>query len=524
MNQTLKNSFDLKNTYMVNSILYSLKQVPLLKRILPDTLYQVRELKVFANVIFVFLELIKIFLGKFLYIFIMVAGASGLLYDDMPSGQVFLHILLCLTVIGAFVNTFMFNPTKDKYYAMILLGMDAKGYTLWNYGYAILGVIIGFLPFVIVTGLSQGIPLWICILIPFFVAGLKITASALTLLKYERTGKATSENVLGKFLWGLIFVLLAAAYGLPAIGIAIPQGVFVVCMAVGIIGGIFSVIKILHFQYYRPMYKEILNQSMNQMNEIKENTARYSQKVICADTDIISKRKGFEFLNELFIKRHKKVLWRSSLRTAAVCLCLFGGALLLFYVKPGSKVRANELLMTFLPYFVFIMYCINRGSGFTNVLFMNCDHSFLTYSFYKQPKFVLRLFQIRLREIIKVNLLPAAVIGGGLAALLYLSGGTDNPANYAVLFVSVICMSIFFSVHYLTIYYLLQPYNAGTEIKSATYRVVHIATYLICFFFMELKMPTLIFGLMTIVFCILYSLVACILIYLYAPKTFRLRN
>ena len=33
-------------------------------------------------------------------------------------------------------------------------------------------------------------------------------------------------------------------------------------------------------------------------------------------------------------------------------------------------------------------------------------------------------------------------------------------------------MSMFFSVHYLTIYYLLQPYNAGTEMKSGTYRIV----------------------------------------------------
>lgn len=83
--------------------------------------------------------------------------------------------------------------------------------------------------------------------------------------------------------------------------------------------------------------------------------------------------------------------------------------------------------MVYLPYFVFIMYAINRGTGFTQALFMNCDHSLLTYSFYKQPKFVLKLFQIRLREIVKVNLLPAAVIGGGLAGLLYASRRDGKP-------------------------------------------------------------------------------------------------
>ena len=115
------------------------------------------------------------------------------------------------------------------------------------------------------------------------------------------------------------------------------------------------------------------------------------------------------------------------------------------------------------------------------------------------------------------------MIGGGLAGLLYASGGTENPVNYAVLFVSVICLSIFFSVHYLTIYYLLQPYNAGTEIKSATYRIVTIVTYFICFFMMQIRMSTMIFGGMTILFCVLYCIAASVLVYKFAPKTFKLR-
>ena len=61
------------------------------------------------------------------------------------------------------------------------------------------------------------------------------------------------------------------------------------------------------------------------------------------------------------------------------------------------------------------------------------------------------------------------------------------------------------------------------EIKSGTYRLVMSATYFVCFFLMQVRMPTMLFGIMCIVFCILYSIVACILIYRFAPKTFRLR-
>ncbi len=85
-------------------------------------------------------------------------------------------------------------------------------------------------------------------------------------------------------------------------------------------------------------------------------------------------------------------------------------------------------------------------------------------------------------------------------------------------------MSMFFSVHYLTIYYLLQPYNAGTEIKSGTYRIVMTATYIVCFFLMQQRMPILIFGILTMVFFVLYGIVASILVFRFAPKTFKIRN
>ena len=148
MNKTLRISFSLRNTYRVNSILYSLKQLPLIKRQLPQALYSVRGLKIFANILSGIWEVISVFLGKFLYLIIMVVGI-GSLYQGVPAGQVYLHILPLLTVIGSFMNTHMFNPTRDKYYAMILMRMNAREYTLVNYFYAILKVIAGFLPFTI---------------------------------------------------------------------------------------------------------------------------------------------------------------------------------------------------------------------------------------------------------------------------------------------------------------------------------------------------------------------------------------
>lgn len=523
MNKTLRISFSLKNTYRVNGILFSLKQIPLLKKLLPASLYKVRGLKVFANVLSALWEFVSVFLGKLVYLFTMVCGV-GILYRDLPENQVFLHILLFLTVIGGFMNTGLFNPTKDKYYAMMLMRMDPRKYTLVNYTYSIVKVIVGFLPFTVLFGMDRSVPLWLCLLLPFSIAGMKLFIAAVTLWDYEKRGFGYNENKLSKYVWGGIALLLGAAYGLPALGLAVPAvvstGIFLACIPLGAVG----IWKVAAFRDYRSVNQELLSGLTNQMDSATQAVKKASEKKISTDTSITSKRKGFEYLNELFIKRHKKILWNATKKISYVCIFLIAGIVLLTFLVPEVKEPANRMVLNYLPYFAFIMYAINRGTGFTQALFLNCDHSLLTYSFYKKPGSVLRLFQIRLREIMKINAVPALIIGGGLALILYLTGGTDNPLNYAVLIVSILCMSLFFSVHYLTLYYLLQPYNAGTELKSGTYRIVMMVTYLICFYLMQLRMPTLVFGIMTIVFCLLYSLVASVLVYRLAPKTFKLRQ
>lgn len=525
MNKALRISFSLKNTYRVNGILFSLKQIPLLKRLLPATLYKVKGLKIFANILSVLWEIVSAFLGKLLYFVTMVCGV-GILYKELPENEVFLHILLILTVIGSFMNTHLFNPTKDKYYAMILMKMDAREYTLVNYIYSILKIVIGFLPFTILFGMDKGVPLWFCLLLPLCIAGMKLIYAAITLWDYEKRGFGYNENKLSKYVWGCIALLLGVTYAPPAFGFAVPEMIsmllFLVCIPLGAIG----LKKVLTFRDYYAINKELLSGLTNQMDSAvaAQLVKQVNEKKISTDTSITSNRKGFEYLNELFIKRHKKILWNSTKKISYVCVFLVAAVLVGIYLLPEEKSVINKIVMTGLPYFVFIMYAINRGTYFTQALFMNCDHSLLTYSFYKQPNFILRLFQIRLREIMKINAVPALVIGVGLALILFVSGGTDNPLNYVVLIVSILSMSLFFSIHYLTIYYLLQPYNTGTELKSGTYRMVLTVTYFICFVLMQLRMPVMIFGVMAIVFCVLYSIVASILVYRLAPKTFRIRT
>ena len=513
-------SFRLKNAYRVNSILYSLKQLPIIKRILPEKLYGVRGLKILGNIISAIWEFIMIFLGKFLYIALMIAAMLGIYQTN--SAATFLHIFFFLTICGGLMNTYLFDPTKDKYYAMFLMNMDAKEYTISNYLYQMIKVLIGFLPFTCFYGMSVGLPLWIMILCPIFVMMVKTFINSLSLIDFKRTKKVKNENLPTSVVWILLLVLLVCAYALPYISIVMPTWLFLILFVLLLGLGIFGFYQIFHFPYYRFLYKQLLTNAPLVIDQTSiRRDASLSQ--IELDTSLNSTKEGFSYFHELFVKRHRKILTKAIKKQTIV---LVGIAIVMsFLVKVNASVASttNHLMLVFLPYFVFIMYMLNRGTTLTQAMFMNCDHAMLSYRIYRKPNVILGLFKERLKTLIGLNLIPATVIGFTLALLLFLSGGTSNVYNYFVLFFSILAMSVFFSVHYLVMYYLLQPYNVHTEMKSSTYSVVQGVTYFVCYYMMQLRLPTFYFGLSVTAFCILYSLLSLWFAYRLAPKTFKLR-
>ena len=58
-----RTSFSLKNTYRVNTIIYALKSIPLIQKLLPVSLYQSKGLKTFANVVAIMWEILSTFFG-----------------------------------------------------------------------------------------------------------------------------------------------------------------------------------------------------------------------------------------------------------------------------------------------------------------------------------------------------------------------------------------------------------------------------------------------------------------------------
>ena len=168
------------------------------------------------------------------------------------------------------------------------------------------------------------------------------------------------------------------------------------------------------------------------------------------------------------------------------------------------------------------MYFVNRGEIITQAMFYNCDRSMLTFNFYQDPSVVLNVFKERLKTVMRVNLRPALVIGLGLVFLFSICNGSFQ-VTYLFILLSVIIISVFFSVHYLVIYYLLQPYDVHMKMKSVSFSVVSFLTYFVCYLCKDIHLSFLPFSLLVIFVTIFYIVVSLIAVFKVSPRTFRLK-
>lgn len=250
--------------------------------------------------------------------------------------------------------------------------------------------------------------------------------------------------------------------------------------------------------------------------EIKEKDKFVNQKKILG-------KKGYDLFNTIFFERHKQILLRSARIYSIIILGIIIISSIILIIFPEFRDNVNNLLHTRLAIFVFIMYFINRGMVVTKAMFFNCDHAMLTFNFYREPKVILNLFKKRLITVIKINLIPSIVIAIGLMLLLFISGGS-NLINYIMIFFFILILSIFFSVHYLVLYYLLQPFSKDLKINDFRYSLASFFTYFVAYNMIDIKLSSTIFCFIGIVFTLLYIVISLIVVYKVAYKTFKLKQ
>lgn len=515
----LKTSFKIDFNYAFNSFVYNIKKIKVLDRLF-NNFYEKQSLKKIISLLAVICTSIRLIFNKVIYLLIIYIISYFLNRNSI--NNTFIHIFYIFSLIGMFLNTNILNTSRKKYINIILFGIDAKKFLLSHFllnsftnlflNTVLLSILFNFINVNISNALILSI-------FSFFSKSVGEAVSIKFYLNNRHRLIDDNKNFLLITVTGLLISFL-----LPYFSIYIGIKIILITSVFFIFLYLFSLKYMFKINSYKYIYKHINSNNNNySFDSSNSNFIEIKNKDIKIDSKILKNKKGYELFNTIFFQRHKSLLLKSVKIYALILFVILMIVIIVIIKNPIYKSNINKILLNNLSIFVIIMYFVNRGEVVTKAMFYNCDHYMLTFNFYRSRDVILNMFKIRLKTLIKINLIPALTIALMLPFILYISGGTPNITDYFTIFLFIIITSIFFSVHYLTIYYLLQPYTKNLELKNPIYKIVIFITYYFCYILIDLKLSTTIFTLLFILLTVIYIFISLILVYKNSYKTFKLK-
>lgn len=522
-----------KRAYELNGIIYRLKSIPFIGKHISSSEYTDGPIRNIGKLLLWINTIIGFCIGEIIYLLcLMIAVLSLVKAVGYSFESVFITLFTCLALIGIPVNNYLLDPTVDKFYAINLLRMDARKYVLSDLIYRIIRKITGYA--LMFTG--------ICLLLDLnplvAVSGTVLTILGKFLGSYIKLEFARRDKI-SSYSQGLVFYILIMS-GICALlicfGWPITSPVLYVITGIVAVTGALAAYKLWCFGDYQVVCKSIITTETTMVLDKREVAADIHKKSaanqLSKDTDSLtfkSSKSGYEMFNELFFRRHSKILLK---RTGIISVALLVGLIIIIlynYIMQHyfgrSKFDDPVILFYTMP---LALYFINTGDGVTNAMFYNCDSAMLTYNFYRKPSALLGLFRQRLKLLIKLNIVPAFLLSCCLSSLCLLSSMSSVAVNCLASLILCLALSVFFSVHRLVAYYLLQPYTEGLDKPRFGYGLVNSLTYLASYtIFMakdKISLSPVNFALCAVAFSIIYVLIALALVYRFAPSRFVLHK
>ena len=420
-------------------------------------------------------------------------------------------------------------------------------------GYVLAGI------FAVVTGA----PFWLWLGIPVLALAVKFLGIGLQILSFRfksRLHKSLKISAVA-YLIRLALVLLAVPFLIVFIanGYFIPMPQMVIITVLTVIAGIWGFIEFLKSD--SNLHRRALHDNISK-TEVKA-TSQYdntkSFKKIKAKGTVKGDKKGFDYLNALFVKRHWTMLCMKpivfTIVIAAILILLIGEFVYGYFTRFGSgncwnMVFTNLInIVTFRGYddallplgtesaFQFFSYVAqshllgmmiplsiaDNSFKTTQAMFINCDNSLMTFSFFKQREKIIKLFDIRLKQLLKLNIGPVIACGLSANLMLFATGGQSYPGEYLVTFLVAFLLSVMTSVTWLSLYYLFQPFTTSVIAKGGAYRVTSIIIYSVAAIIVWVPLVSYILAPVLLVVTAVYIFVMRKLVYKHAPKSWRIK-
>ena len=550
----------------INRFIYTIKRIPFFGKYIPEEFYARISLKRTLAVFIGILSLIEDIFYKFIYFFgavlmevIIIAAKleeDKFVFDE--AGIMIFWIFFFMNfLLGSFVNSRICACDENDYLMVGLLRIDARKYFLIKMFKSQITQIIYYTVFMLVAQHIFDGNIKTTLLYMSGFAAFRFIGEALRLYLNDRFGMPfTDKNkVLNVLYNAYVGIMLFAAYGIPFIllftkyvleyNVAVFPDISVIAanpafLSASVMLAIASIRYIVTYKNYPFVAKRLAGfNTIMQQKTVAENVSKVNKDVEADDLTeketgkrIFEEKQGYEYLNAIFFERHKRIFSKPrKIKTVISFILMAAGIVAIFIFKAGSTAKefnafADDLwkaMDNIITILVFIMYCITSGRNITKALFYNCDHSLLKYGYYRKPEAILKNFRIRLRFMLKNELPMVLVLCVGFVIDTFLLGKIDQWAKLLSIIGCIVLLSIFYSVIYLCMYYIFQPYTEGGKETGVGYSICKGVIYIASYSCLQIDTIPQYFVSIVLVVTVAGLIAGYALAYLMAPKHFVLK-
>lgn len=537
MISTLNSILNIRVSSTTNRLIFYFQKIPIMGKWMNDSLYGNLSFKRSLAIIVMILSVIWGLLSKFMYIGALIYLPVIYLKKELPVTEqleLFQYIFVLLSfVTAAFTNSVILEAKRDKYICVKLLRISPTRYTQASLSYKYISFFVYFLPSVLLFFSILGASAWQAVQFTLLMTAWRIIGEAFNLWTFDKTGILLWKKY--AFIWSVIIAGYLAAYfplvkGNP---LDISKVIFAVPVSIAIlILGFVAVIYIARYPNYRSAVDAVtkIDEPLLDMGKmiatakqaevsIKESDSSFTYSAI----DQYQDKTGYAYLNAIFFARHRRFLIQPILRRLYIIGAVTAAGFASMLIFPETSFTLASKLVDSLPMLVFVMYFTSIGERVCKAMFYNCDISLLRYGFYREKATILQNFKIRFFKISGLNLIPTVAICTAASAFILISGVHWALIDAFSFLLSIIFLSLFFSVHHLFMYYIFQPYSTEFNMKNPFFRIINGVVYGICFISFQFDSTPAYFAVIVLIATIVYMAIALILVYKLSPKTFRIK-
>lgn len=531
-------------TQTYNKMLFYLQKFPMFGKKIPNRFYNAKIFKNVITVIGAIGAILNQFFTKALYFGILLLASLILVEVNPDSHQeisiVFKNFLFFLSIISGSISKIKQIDPSDLFDILCIryLQMEPKRYyqaqMVLQYGFFFItySLILGIVFAIIGESIIQALFFTILLI------GLRFVSQVLYLFMFQPEKELPIRNYTILSLASVaIGCFLAPMYGYDYISPALPNlfGLGAAVTGLVLIGITMPILK--NTTKYRKIVRTILTtekikETESLMSEAESITVQVDDDVLDEDSSFTTETEttGISYINNIFFERLDH-LFKKRIRIAVAVLAFLFIVVsaVLFGVQQFGVIEITSADTESLfsgAWHIVIIYVSSLaylGEHFTKFCFYNMDRVLMKNNYYRQPEYLLESIWIRLKYAIRFNLPIFITVIVGTTLVYFISGGRSILVLLLAYLSSAVLM-VFFSVHYLFLYYLIQPYTENMENKSPIYSIASFITfYAPLVLLQEVEVMSSIVIVYIYAFILIYLVIGLLAVTKIAPKRFKLR-